>query len=367
MTRVLLVHQPTDGGVGRHVRDVSNGLAGLGCEVVLCSPTTSQNGMARTDRRHVDMRRAIVPRADLTAVASLIKIVGELRPDVVHAHSSKAGAIARLARLAHPRTPVLYSPHGYSFAGHFDRIAERRAYRAAERLLAPLASRVVCVCEAEARLARSVGPASRVRVIHNGIEPEGDGPLDARIAALRSNGPVLGALTLLRPGKGLDTLIDAAPHVLEQHPNVQFAIVGDGPQLVALRARAHRRNVGHAVHFLGLSTDVPSVLRGVDVFVHPSWAESFPYVILEAMSLGRAIVATDVGGTSEAIVDGESGLLVPPHDERALARALTGLLCDSDARARMGAKALSRVSRQFTLAAMIEGLVEVYRESARRA
>lgn len=362
MTRILLVHQPTDGGVRRHVRDVACGLADLGYEVVLCSPGDSQDGVVRVDHRHLDMRRAIAPRADFAAVASLTKIVGELRPDVVHAHSSKAGVVARLARLAHPRVPVVYSPHGYAFAGHFERSVERRTYRTAERLLAPVASRVVCVCEAEARLARSIGPESRVRVIHNGIEPAGDGPVDSRIAELRTMGPVIGALTLLRPGKGLDTLIDATPHVLERHPYAQLAIVGDGPELETLRARAHRRNVAHAVHFLGLSTDAPSALRGMDVFVHPSWAESFPYVILEAMSLGRAIVATDVGGTSEAIVDGESGLLVPPHDEHALAQALIDLLGDPDRRTSIGAKALGRASLRFTLTAMIERLVGVYHE-----
>jgi glycosyltransferase involved in cell wall biosynthesis len=364
VTRVLLVHQPTDGGVGRHVRDLANGLSRRGCEVVLCGPKTPRGPIEYAGHHHLDLQRAIAPRADLAAISDFAQIVRELHPDVIHAHSSKAGAVTRVARLANPRVPVLYSPHGYAFAGYFERSGERRAYRTVERILAPAASRIVCVCEAEARIARSLGPANRVRVVHNGIQPADDGQLDTKIAELAIRGPVVGALTLLRPGKGLETLIDATPLVLARHPNTQVAIIGDGPELDALRTRAQQRDVAHAVSFLGPSKSPLSVLRGIEVFVHPSWAEAFPYVILEAMSLGLPIVASDVGGVGEAIVDRESGLLVPPHDERALAQALVCLLDDPDSRARMGALALRRASMRFTLAAMIERLIDVYDEVA---
>jgi glycosyltransferase involved in cell wall biosynthesis len=101
----------------------------------------------------------------------------------------------------------------------------------------------------------------------------------------------------------------------------------------------------------------------MDVFVHPSWAEAFPYVILEAMALGRPIVASDVGGIGEALVDGDSGLLVAPRDERALAEALVELLGDRGRAARLGRGALER-SEQFTREAMVARLVGVYEEVA---
>jgi glycosyltransferase involved in cell wall biosynthesis len=288
-----------------------------------------------------------------------------VRPDIVHAHSSKAGAIARLARVSHPRTPVVYTPHGYAFAGHFSGSGERLAYRGIERVLAPLSSRVVCVCEAEAVLARSVGASARVRIVHNGIEPADDGQIDPRIEEISVRGPVIGALTLLRPGKGLQTLIDALPQVLATHPNAQVAIYGEGPELQALLARARTRGVERATHFLGATANPMAALRAMDVFVHPSWAEAFPYVILEAMSLGRPIVASDVGGIREALLDGESGLLVPARDSGALARALTGLLDDPRRGAEMGEMARQRAGSQFTLSAMIDRLVDVYDELMR--
>jgi glycosyltransferase involved in cell wall biosynthesis len=365
--RVLLCHQPTDGGVGRHVADVAEGLVGKGFDVVLCSPALPKGLQAPVTHVPLDIGRAVTPRADLAALGSFAGTVRRLRPDVIHAHSSKAGVIARVARLSQPRTPVLYTPHGYAFAGHFSRESERRAYRAIERALAPLASLVVCVCEAEARLARSIGPSARVRVVHNGVEITGARAVEPRIAELSKAGPVIGALTLLRPGKGLETLLAALPAVLGAHPSAQIAIVGDGPDLEELRASAHDLGVAHAVHFLGASSEPLSSLRGMDVFVHPSWAESFPYVILEAMSLGLPILASDVGGIGEEIVDGQSGLLVPARDQDALARALIELL-NEPARARqMGEGALNRVQERFTRAQMVDHMASLYEQATGRS
>jgi glycosyltransferase involved in cell wall biosynthesis len=365
--RVLLVHQPTDGGVGRHVTDLAIGLEERGFRAVLCGPSRPVGLPGSCAHIRLDLRRSIAPRADSATILRLARVIGEVRPALVHAHSSKAGAVVRLAKPLHPRTPVVYTPHGYAFAGHFSRELERSAYREIERLLARLADRVVCVCEAEARLARTVGPAERVRVVHNGIEPAGAGPVDRRVAELAQDGPVVCALTLLRPGKGIETLLDALPEVLARRPRARIAIGGDGPDLQALRARARRLGVAGAVNFLGRSPDPLSLLRGAHAFVHPSWAESFPYVILEAMSLGLPIVASDVGGVSEAVSDGESGALVTPGDARALARALIELLGDSGAGARMGAAAKLRFEQRFTRARMIGGVADVYEEAIRRA
>ena len=365
MTRILLAHQPTDGGVARHVADLATGLTERKHEVLLCGPALPVGFAPSYPHAQLDLQRAIAPRRDLAALARFTRIVRSVRPDLIHAHSSKAGAIARLARLRHPGIPVIYTAHGYAFAGQFARALERSGYREIERALAPLASRVVSVCEAEARLARAVGPAERVRVVYNGIGPTTPGPVDARVAELAKSGPVVCALTGLRPGKGIETLIDALVEVLIRHPRVQVAIGGGGPDLEVLGSRARMRGVADAVHFLGSFADPLSMLRGAGLFVHPSWAESFPYVILEAMSLGLPIVASDVGGVAEAVTHGENGLLVPPRNAHALAQALTDLLEDPDRGARMGAAAGLRVEQRFTRTRMIDGMIEVYDEVIR--
>ncbi len=360
--RVLLVHQPIEGGVGRHVADLSSGLRSLGYEVITCGP--AEPVQAPHGGRHVtlELERAVHPLRDASALRRYASIVKEIRPHVIHAHSSKAGAIVRLGRFAHPHVPVIYTPHGYSFAGFFTRGAERIAYRAVERGLAPLASRVVCVCEAEAQLARRLGPAGRVRVVYNGIEPAVPGAADARMAELRTRGPVICTLTQLRPGKGVETLIDASVALLEREPRAQVAIWGDGPELAALERRAQDRGVADALHFLGATTDARRVLRGADVFVLPSWAEAFPYVVLEAMSVQCPIVASDVGGVHEALGDGQAGRLVAPRQAGALADALIDVLDNPHLRASLGSAGGRRLAERFTRGTMVQAMTGVYHE-----
>jgi glycosyltransferase involved in cell wall biosynthesis len=367
MSRILQLYQPTGGGVGRHVRDLAECLSERGHEVVLCGPSAPEGMSELPPRvRHLplDLARAVSPAADLTAIKRLAGILRRLKPDLLHAHSSKAGAIGRMARLSRPGTPLVYTPHGYAFAGWFSSSRERLAYREIERALAPLASRVVCVCEAEARLSASLGFKSRTRVVHNGIDVGEPGPADPRMVELGRAGPVICVLTQLRPGKGIETLIDATPALLAHHRNLQVAIWGDGPERGSLLARAREAGVADAIHFLGLSAEPLAALRGADVFVHPSLAEAFPYAILEAMAAGTAIVASDVGGVGEALVDGESGLLVPAGSVPPLGQALIGLLDDPTRRAAMGSSARVRVERLFTREAMIDRLLGVYHELA---
>jgi glycosyltransferase involved in cell wall biosynthesis len=363
----MLVYQPVDGGVGRHVRDLTEGLVEREYQIVLCGPSLPGDMSelpSHASHVRLDLDRAIAPRTDLAALGKLAEIVRRTKPDVIHAHSSKAGAVARLGRVLQPRTPVVYTPHGYAFAGFFSSRLERLRYREIERALAPLATRVVCVCEAEGRLAVALGSKRRVRVVHNGIEPAGTtpGPIDARMVELRRRGPVICVLTQLRAGKGIETLIDATPSVLASHPDLQVAIWGDGSERETLQSRASSVGVSAAMHFLGPNHDPLSALRGADMLVHPSLAEAFPYVILEAMSVARAIVASDVGGIGEAILGGEDGLLVPAGDSRSLAQAMIDLLDEPERRALMGSAAQLRMERLFNRTVMVDRLAGVYSE-----
>jgi len=155
-------------------------------------------------------------------------------------------------------------------------------------------------------------------------------------------------------------VIDAAPAVLADHPSATFAIAGEGPDRAALEERAERLGVSEAVAFLGLVDGPGPLLAGTDVFVNPSWAESFPLSTLEAMQAGLPVVITDVGGAAEAIVEGESGLLVPPRDAPGLAGAISGMLADRERAERIGAAARERVQQRFSVSRMIEGTAAVY-------
>lgn len=366
----MLVHQPVDGGVGRHVADLAGGLAQRDHEIVLCGPAPPV-GLRRLPARvrhfRLELLRSPHPRADLAALWRLATIVRHTRPDVIHAHSSKAGALARAGRVLWPGVPVVYTPHGYAFAGFFENRWERLRYREIERLLAPLSTRVTCVCEAEARLAATVGSRARVRVVYNGVDLPEPGPVDPRMAELARRGPVVCVLTQLRPGKGIETLIDAAPIARASHPALQIAIWGDGPERDALRARAADGGIGEITHMLGSSDDPVSALRGAAMLVHPSLAEAFPYAILEAMSVATPVLASDVGGIGEALGDERGGLLVAPGDPAGLAQAMIGLLDAPERAARIGEEGRQAVRLRFSRAAMVDRLEDIYSEVSDRS
>ena len=369
LTRVLLVHQPVDGGVARHVADLCTGLAARGLEPVLCGPdlpVTLRGRGAAGDHQPLALQRSVSPGPDAAAARRLAAIVRRVRPDVIHAHSSKAGAVARVARVAHPRRPVIYTPHGYAMAGFFERELERTAYREAERGLGLLTTRVIAVCEAEAALARTVTLSRRVRTVHNGFDPPGPGDADPRVMAVRGRGPVVAAVSQLRAGKGIETLLEAWPAVAANHPAAQLVIAGGGALHDRFVSTIHALGIGASVHLLGEHPDPIAVLRGADAFVLSSWAEAFPYAILEAMTLGLPIVATDVGGIGEAITSGSDGILVPARAAGALGVALAGLLGDPAQRQRLGAAALATVTRRFGVAAMVDGVIGVYDEALGR-
>jgi glycosyltransferase involved in cell wall biosynthesis len=284
-----------------------------------------------------DYRR---PDRDLQALAALVRALRGF--DLVHAHSAKAGVLARLAA---GRRPVVYTPHGFPFAA--GSAARRRFGVVVERMLAPITATTVCVCEDEARLARKAGLRRRLAVVHNGcpacedVEP-----------AVRFDGPVVGAVTVLRRVKRVDVLLAAAPRIIEAGATV--VIVGNGPEAASLRASADPRVVFEP--FAGPSA---RYLRGIDVYVLPSDSEAFPTALLEAQACGVPQVATDVGGTREALVP-ETGVLIPPGDPDALADAVIGLLRDPGRRAAMSAASRALHAERFTVERMVAETAAVY-------
>ena len=310
------------------MRQLAAGLPAHGYEPVVLD---SRVLPFRRDYRH--------PHRDVQALGALARALRGF--DLVHAHAAKAGVLARLAA---GRRPVVYTPHCFPFVG--GSAARRRFGLVVERLLAPRTAAIVCVCEQEAGIARAAG-LGRLTVIHNGcpaceaVEPE-----------LALNGPVVGAVTVLRRQKRLDVLLAAAPRIIEAGATV--VIVGDGPEAEALRAAADPRVV--FVPFRGPSA---RYLRGLDVYVLPSDWEAFPIGLLEAQACGVPQVATDVGGTREALVP-ETGVLVPPGDPGALADAVVALLRDPGRREAMAAASRARHAERFTVERMVASTVAVY-------
>jgi glycosyltransferase involved in cell wall biosynthesis len=361
MTRLLMVVRPSEGGAFGHVARLSGELVRRGHQVAICGPHASEADLAPgVEVIYVEMVQPIAPIRDLKALAGLADVVRKWKPDLIHAHGSKAGTLGRLARYAAPSVPVAFTPHQYAFANYFKRRWVRKVYRGIERAMAPLATMVICVCEAERDNAILVGSGDRATVVYNGIDfHPADGP-DARLERMRERGPAICAVAELHPRKGLMTLLGAMPRVLAVHPDATLVIAGEGRQREELLREVARLGIADSVRLLGLVGDVPAVLAGADVFVNAAWAEAFPYSVLEAMAAERPIVATDVGGTREAIEDGVTGRLVKPDDGQGLAQAILDLLCEPDEAARMASAAGERMRELFTFQRMVAGTLDAY-------
>jgi glycosyltransferase involved in cell wall biosynthesis len=356
-----MVVRPGVGGAFGHVARLSSALARRGWEVAICGPHGDRADLD-VEVIPVHIERSVTPAGDARAVRELGAIYRRWRPDLVHAHGSKGGIMARLARPARPRTPLVHTPHGYAFSLQVVSSRERRVYRVLEQATAPLATRVLAVCEFEARLARGLGLGRRARVVHNGIDPLPQAAPPPLVARLRERGPVVCVVSELHPRKGTMTFVEAAPRILDAVPDASIVWAGDGPDMESARRRVDALGIGERFHLPGRVEGVAGVLFGSDVYVSPSWAEAFPYSVLEAMGAARPIVATDVGGVGEAVQDGVTGRLVPARDPSALAEATVELLVDRARAEALGAAARRRVRERFTFDAMVAGTVAVYGE-----
>lgn len=233
-----------------------------------------------------------------------------------------------------------------------------------QRLLAAHVGRYLPVSEEVARRLRQSLPipAHKLQVIRNAIAAdEYLRPADPSLRALLNGGtqhPVVLALARLAPQKGLSYLLQAAVQI----PEAVFAIAGDGPERATLETQARTLGVDGRVIFLGYQTDVAALLAGCDVFVLPSLYEGLPISVLEAMAAGKPVVATAVGGTDEAVLPGQTGLLVPPADPLALADALRSILSNPTLARRLALAGQRRVQEEFTTAEMVQRVTQVYTE-----
>lgn len=293
------------------------------------------------------------PTKDAAAVAALARLLKRVRPDLVHLHSSKAGVVGRLAaRVA--GVPSVFTAHGWAFTEGVSGTRARVAL-ASERTVTPLGQRVIAVSDYDRLLARrhAVGREDQIVTVHNGIA-------DAPSVGMAPPHPVLRVVMVARFSSQKDhaTLLGAVARV----PNLHLSLIGDGELLPQARTLAERLGIARRVDFLGTRSDVPQVLAGHHVFTLISHYEGFPISILEAMRAGLPVVASDVGGVREAVVDGVNGCLIPRGDVAALAAALEALADDPEKRTRMGAAGRRRFLNHFTLQGMIDKTWAVYEE-----
>jgi glycosyltransferase involved in cell wall biosynthesis len=285
----------------------------------------------------------------------------------------------RLARLARQEqvevinTQLSTAALWGSVAGRLTGIPTVATVRALNtRTVYTLADRVIAVSHAvKAHLVAQGMRGERIDVIYNGIDPARYDLTMSRKAAreqlgLDQEAVVFAVVAHLTAKKGQAVFLDAASIVSRALP-CQYLCAGDGPERERLERQAQQLGLADQVTFAGFLPDVLPVYAAADVVVLPSIAgEGLPRVLMEAGRLGRPVIGTQLSGIPEIIEDGVTGLIVPPGDALALAEALLCLASEPELRERMGAAASERVGRLFTIPAMVEGTLEVYRRAQRQ-
>ena len=387
LVRVLQVMECTIGGTRRHLRDLTLGLLARGHSVEVVCAAGRDPGMhedmdlmrsAGTRVHHIRMVRSIRPGRDVWHAARLATILCDRGFDVLHTHSSKAGALGRSVGALLSGAARVHTPHTYaaSFDGGKGQGGESpgplKLILATERLLGRVTDRLVHVSADERDEGQALGviPTSRARVVPNGIDashfatPSGGAALRSELG-IPAQAQVVGTVGLLNDAKGHDVLLEAAA----RREGLHVLLVGHGELEGSLRELAQRLGIEHRVHFAGWRDNLGSAHDAMDIFALPSRWEGLSYAMLEALAAGLPVVSTAVNGSREVLVPENGpacGLVVPCGDVSALAEALGRVLDDESL-----ATALSRagpvcVSERYSLDAMVDGTLEVYREVVAR-
>jgi glycosyltransferase involved in cell wall biosynthesis len=349
------------GGAQVHVRDLAGAMHAAGHDVAVIAgsagPLSIQLAQRGVSFYSVPaLIRELHPWRDLKSVLQLKEVLARLRPDLVSTHSSKAGWLGRLAAKA-LGIPVLFTAHGWAFTVGVSERA-RPLYALAERWAAPLADGIVTVSDYDRALAleQRIAPPGKITRIHNGVHDcladsrPGDAGTGVRVimvgrfSAQKDHALLLHTLADLRQ---LDWTLD---------------LVGSGPLQAPAIALAQSLGIASRVRFLGARSGVCQLLREADVYALVSNWEGFPRSILEAMSVGLPVVASDVGGVSEAVRDSETGYLVPRGHRELLSEKLEALITRPDLRSELGALGRRRYVEEFRFELMFERTLALYRQ-----
>lgn len=263
----------------------------------------------------------------LKIIINLYRLMKKKHIHVVRTHKYRASLYGRIAAWLAGVPVIITSVHGNY---RKDLRPERRI---ANKILSRITDKIIAVSESIKRdiVKHDKIDPSKILVIYNGIDISKFAPSEKfenirEKLLINADDIVIGFVGRLVPAKGLEYLIEVISYLKEEFKNIKLLIVGEGSLLGNLKDKARENGIHDRVIFTGQRRDVPDILHCMDIFVIPSIAEGIPNALLEAMAMGKPIIATKVGGIPEIIEDGFNGLLVPPRDSGVLAAAIKTLI-----------------------------------------
>ncbi|MDI3480563.1 MAG: hypothetical protein PWQ97_218 [Tepidanaerobacteraceae bacterium] len=290
----------------------------------------------------------------LTHIKEIRDIILAEKVDIVHTHASFAGRIA--GRLSGCKVVLTRHGLGTGRSGMVKRVATSIISRIFTDCIIAI-SRAVKI-----NLIESGVPADMIKIVYNGIDLSkfnGVKPRLKRELGL-GDGPIIGIVARLVPEKGYEYALFSMARVLKRFPNALMVIVGDGPLRQKLKDMVDELQIMRNVIFLGYQENVEGLVADFDVFILPSVSEGMGLALLEAMALGKPVVATEAGGIPEVVKNGVNGLLVPPKDEGSLAEAIITILTSGQKAFSLGQAAKTTVFEKFSAKTMAEKTMEIY-------
>ncbi len=321
-----------------------------------------------------ELGREISLLDDLVALARMVQLVRRVRPDVVHTHMAKAGTVGRLAAHICGVPLIVHTYHGHVFHSYFG-TAKTRLFVTIERALGMATDRIIAIGDGQRDEIASFGvaPRSKLEPIRLGLElrqflraEQQRGTL-RRELGLPSEVPLIGIVARLVPIKAHEVFFEAAKTILVSEPRAHFVVVGDGERRAELEALVDGLGIRDAVTFFGWRRDMVNVYADLDVVCLTSLNEGSPVALIEALASARPAVSTAVGGVPEVVIDGVTGLTVPPSQPVAFAEAVLRMLRDPELAARLGAAGRQHVYPRYDSVRLVDDVRQLYlRELAAR-
>jgi glycosyltransferase involved in cell wall biosynthesis len=369
------------GGPATHVIELAAGLPRDRFEVRLIAGRegrgeTAMHYLAEEKGVHPEIVSALSPHlgpADLAAFLQLYRIFRTWKPDVVHTHTAKAGAVGRTAARCAGVPAVVHTFHGHVLRGYFPRPVEG-FFRALECGLARITDRIVTLSPAlKADLAgMGIARPEKIDVVPLGMDLDPLLRCDARRGELRAElgipagEPLVGIVGRLVPIKNHRMFLEAARSMVDSGLPARFVVVGDGELHDPLQTYASGLGIADRVRFLGWRKDMVPVYAGLDLLALTSDNEGTPVTVIEAMAAGVPVAATAVGGVPDVVRDGETGRLVPAGDPEEMGRAWRAALTEKTPTKRMALRARTEAVERFGRRRMLSAMASLYETLARK-
>lgn len=338
MKKVALVVEATLGGIRQHVCDIAFCLPADEYQLYLIYSEKRADDAWEKEKENLRARENIeliecpemqreLGVQDFAAYLHLKHIFNEIRPDIVHCHSSKAGIVGRMAAKVCKVPAILYTPNAYAFQMADISFLKRSIYIAAERFLSRYATTMtINVSEGERQQAfvNRLDEPDKFTLIYNGVPDKKLPPKQElrHCLGLPENAYYVGTTSRCAAQKDPMAFLDIARQTIERDSEIQFLYIGDGDLLPQMRTWVAKQSLEGKIHLLGFRSDAPEMVGALDVYLSTALYEGLPYSMLEAMRAGVPIIATDVVGNSEIVQNGQNGFLFPLQDTAAAVELL---------------------------------------------